>query len=220
MEHIIGRTAAYWAKSRSLATPAEFVARCDDPQMLLDVLSKMSAEGTIDAAALRQAQDVVGVGYDKRIPSVRTTDDEASNRLEKMLHDSRARYAKRVTAERCNLIRAAVPMLAESIASAGSVGVVMARARRIATALYGECSFTVIADDPARTEAPTVTLQLDAGKTVTMYQGQTEADAWAKCLESLTDTAGRVAKHNRAESERLAGKAADIAAAIAGADSR
>lgn len=214
MEHIIGRTAAYWAKSRNLATPAEFVARCDDPQMLLDVLSKMSADGTIDAAALRQAQDVVGVGYDKRIPSVRTTDDDASNRLEKMLHDSRERYAKHVTAERCNLIRAAVPMLAETIASASTIGFVMARARRIATALYDESAFSATAEDS------TVTLRLDAGGTTTVYHGQTDADAWAECLEYLTGAAERRAQHDRYESERLAKKAAKITAAVVGADSR
>lgn len=214
MEHIIGPAAARWAKSKNITTPAEFVAQCDDPKLLLEVLARMVAAGTIDASALKQAREVVGCGYRGDLPEIRHLDDEASNRLEKMLHDSRARYAKHVTAERCNLIRAAVPMLAESIASAGSVGVVMARARRIATALYGECSFTVIAEDSD------VTLQLDAGKTVTMHQGQTEADAWAKCLESLTDTADRAARHDLHTSERLAKRAADIAAAIAGADSR
>lgn len=188
--------------------------------MLLEVLARMVASGAIDAAALKQARDIVGCGYRGDLPEIRHLDDEASNRLEKMLHDSRARYTKHVTAERCNLIRAAVPMLAESIASAGSVGVVMARARKIATALYGECSFTVTTDDPASAEAPIVTLRLDAGKTVVVYQNQTEAGAWSECLESLTDVAERTARNNRTESERLANKAADIAAAIAGADSR
>lgn len=220
MEHIIGHRAAQWAKAKSIATPSEFVAQCDDPKMLLEVLARMVASGAIDAAALKQARDIVGCGYRGDLPEIRHLDDEASNRLEKMLHDSRARYAKHVTAERCNLIRAAVPMLAESIASAGSVGVVMVRARKIATALYGECSFTVTTDDPASTEAPLVTLRLDAGKTVAVYQNQTEAGAWAECLESLADVAERTARNNRTESERLANKAADIAAAIAGADSR
>lgn len=214
MEHIIGRTAARWAQSKNITTPAEFVARCDDPQLLLEVLAKMVAAGTIDAAALKQAREVVGCGYRGDLPEIRHLDDEASNRLETMLHDSRARYARHVTAERCNLIRAAVPMLAESIASAGSVGVVMARARRIATALYGECSFSVTAEDS------TITLRLDTGGTTTLYHGQTEADAWAECMKYLTDTADRSARYNRAESERLAKKSADIAAAVAGTDSR
>ena len=56
MEHIIGPAAARWAKSKSIATPAEFVAQCDDPKLLLEVLAKMVAAGTIDAAALKQAR--------------------------------------------------------------------------------------------------------------------------------------------------------------------
>lgn len=132
-----------------------------------------------------------------------------------MLHDSRARYARHVTAERCNLIRAAVSRCSRSpsrprVRSGSS----WREARRIATALYGECLPSVTAEDS------TITLRLDTGGTTTLYHGQTEADAWAECMKYLTDTADRSARYNRAESERLAKKSADIAAAVAGTDSR
>lgn len=219
MEHIIGRAAARWAQSKNITAPAEFVARCDDPQLLLEVLAKMVADGTIDATALKQAREIVGCGYRGDLPEIRQSDDEASARLEKMLHDSRARYAKHVTVERCNLIRAAVPMLAESIASAGELGFVMARARRIARALYGECSFTMT-EAPIPNSTEHYSLRVDHGTESNTYTSGLEADAWSACLEYLTSEAERRANWNRNESERLAKQAAAITAAVAGADSR
>lgn len=220
MEHIIGPAAARWAQSNGITTPAEFVARCDDPKLLLEVIAKMSADGTIDAAAIKRAREIVGCGYRGDLPEIRQSDDEASNRLEKMLRDSRERYARHVTAERCNLIRAAVPMLAESIASAGEIGFLMARARRIARALYGECEFTVTQTPAIDGSAPTVTLLLNHGGTTNVYTSDTEAEAWSACLEYLTSEAGRRASWNRSEAERLAKQAAAITAAVVGADSR
>ena len=219
MEHIIGRAAARWAQSKNITTPAEFVARCDDPQLLLEVLVKMSADGTIDAAALKQAREIVGCGYRGDLPEIRQSDDEASARLEKMLHDSRARYAKHVTDERCNLIRAAVPMLAESIASAGELGFVMARARRIARALYGECEFSTT-EANVSVDGNRHSLRVDHGTESNVYAADTDAGAWASCLEYLTSEAERTANRNRNESERLAKQAAAITAAVVGADSR
>lgn len=219
MEHTIGPAAARWAQSNHITTPAEFVARCDDPKLLLEVLAKMSADGTIDPAALKQAREIVGCGYRGDLPEIRQSDDDASNRLEKMLRDSRERYAKHVTAERCSLIRAAVPMLAESIASAGEIGFVMARARRIARALFGECEFTTTTA-PEDTAVDSIMLRLSHGGTTNVYAAETEAEAWAACLEHLTSEAERTAIRNRNESERLAKQAAAITAAVVGADSR
>ena len=218
MHHILGHLAARWAQSNNATTPEAFIARCDDPKVLLSAIEALTASGALSAGDVLRAREAVGANFANELPDVRPSNDAAVARLEKMLAEARDRYVKHVTAERCNLLRAALPNLESAVASAQSVGAVMARARKIAKALYGECEFVgrvVIDDSPATTTAVTLIYANNGTKKGTKeFFGSDEPAAWKECVVWLSEQATDMARRARFEADALVSKAERLTAAI------
>jgi hypothetical protein len=214
MHHILGHIAARWAQNNSTTTPEAFIARCDDPKVLLSAIEALAASGALSAGDLQRAREAGGLLYSREFPDIRTSDDAAVARLEKMLAEARDRYVKHVTAERCNLLRAALPNLESAVASAQSVGAVMARARKIANVLFGECEFSVHAvTDGSLVTTMSVALTY-ANKGTKEFYGTTEPAAWKECVAWLSEQATEAARRARFEADALASKADRLALAV------
>jgi len=213
MHHILGHEAARWAQSNRIATPEEFIARCDDPKVLLSAIVQLAAGGALSASDLQRAREACGLLYHREFPDVRTSDDAAVARLEKMLAEARDRYVKHVTAKRCNLLRAALPNLEGAVASAQSVGAVMARARKIADVLFGECEFTSKTLD-AETNAGGFCLCLTAGAHMHEFFGADEPAVWAEAVAWLSQRATDESSRARRDVENLTRRADRLALAV------